>query len=106
MRKNEESCDFTHTHTHAHAHVRAHTHTHCAQLYQFNNYCHRANYERQLVVLTWQGERKMERVRERKRETERERACVFFVFFLLGTTFQDLHLENWMGEEASGFPGK
>lgn len=43
---------------------------------------------------------------EKERDGEGEGMCVFFVFFLLGTTFQDLHLENWMGEEASGFPGK
>lgn len=44
---------------------------------------------------------------EREKERRRGRGHVFFsFFFLLSTTFQDLHLENWMREEASGFPGK
>lgn len=32
-----------------------HTHTQSTRFYQFNNYCHQPNYERQLVLLTWQG---------------------------------------------------
>lgn len=55
-------CYFIHTHTHAHTQ----THTGSTQLYQFNNYCHWANYERQLVLLTWQGKKDGGRKRERE----------------------------------------
>lgn len=34
--------------THTHIHTSAHTH--------LSDYCHWANYERQLALLTWQGE--------------------------------------------------
>ena len=87
MRKNEESWE-----------VWLHTLTHSTQLYQFNNYCHRANYERQLVLLTWQGSEGW-RGRERGRE-----AC----FFSSSTTFQDLQkldrrksVGGFLGNKAS-----